>query len=133
MSGTQSWMNPTLLQRLEGLALLVAAIWIFAESGETWWMFGLLLAAPDLSMLGYLRGPASGAITYNLGHALLGPGLLFGWGVLAEWSLPLALGAVWLAHIGMDRLAGYGLKYSDGFHHTHLGMIGPAKRAEHQR
>lgn len=32
------------------------------------------------------------------------------------------------AHIGMDRLLGYGLKYPTGFRHTHLGRIGREKR-----
>ena len=39
--------------------------------------------------------------------------------------LPFAL--IWINHIGVDRLLGYGLKYSDGFGFTHLGRIG--KRA----
>ena len=39
--------------------------------------------------------------------------------------LTLALGLLWLAHIGMDRLARYGLKYDTGFQHTHLGGPGP--------
>jgi hypothetical protein len=30
----------------------------------------------------------------------------------------------WLAHIGADRLLGYGLKYGDNFQHTHLGQLG---------
>jgi hypothetical protein len=58
---------------------------------------------------------------YNLGHAT--PGALaviaVGWWLSA---LPVALvGLIWLAHIGMDRMAGYGLKYPDAFRHTHLG------------
>ena len=130
MNETRNLTNPISLQRLEGLLLLVAAVWIFAETGETWWLFGLLLLAPDLSMLGYIRSPAMGAATYNLGHNLLGPAGLLAWGVVAGSSLLVGLGAVWLAHIGLDRLAGYGLKYPDGFHHTHLGMIGPARQAE---
>ena len=32
-----------------------------------------------------------------------------------------ALALVWLAHIGLDRLLGMGLKYSDRVTHTHLG------------
>jgi Domain of unknown function (DUF4260) len=44
----------------------------------------------------------------------------FGW-----WQgKPLVLGLVWLAHIGADRLLGYGLKYDDNFQHTHLGQLG---------
>jgi hypothetical protein len=30
---------------------------------------------------------------------------------------------IWLAHIGMDRMLGYGLKYSGGFKDTHLGRL----------
>ena len=130
MNQTRNLMSPIPLQRLEGLLLFVAAVWIFAETGETWWLFGLLLLAPDLSMLGYIRSPAMGAATYNLGHTLLGPAVLLAWGVVADLSLLVGLGAVWLAPIGLDRPAGYGMKYPDGFHHTHLGMIGPAGRAK---
>ena len=82
--------NPTALQRLEGFLLLGAAIWMFAETGESWWLFGLLLLAPDVSMLGYLRGPELGAVTYNLGHILLGPAVLkVGTDIRsAGWELP---------------------------------------------
>ncbi|NIT59671.1 MAG: DUF4260 family protein, partial [Aliifodinibius sp.] len=31
---------------------------------------------------------------------------------------------IWCAHIGFDRVLGYGLKYSAGFGFTHLGFIG---------
>ncbi len=38
---------------------------------------------------------------------------------------PLVLaGAVLVGHVGMDRLAGYGLKYPTAFRDTHLGRIG---------
>jgi hypothetical protein len=39
-------------------------------------------------------------------------------------KLGAALGLLWLAHIGMDRAFGFGLKYPDSFRHTHLGVIG---------
>ncbi len=35
---------------------------------------------------------------------------------------PIAL--IWAAHIGFDRLVGYGLKYSEAFGATHLGWKG---------
>ncbi|MDN5568502.1 MAG: DUF4260 domain-containing protein [Paracoccus sp. (in: a-proteobacteria)] len=38
----------------------------------------------------------------------------------------IALGAVWLVHVGADRAMGYGLKQGTGFHDTHLGRIGRA-------
>ena len=37
---------------------------------------------------------------------------------------PLALGLIWYVHIGFDRMLDYGLKYSLGFHSTHLGLLG---------
>jgi hypothetical protein len=116
--------GPVLLQRLEGLVLLVAAVVGFAEADYSWWWFAALLLVPDVSMAGYLAGPSLGAITYNIGHTLIGPGLLFGWYWLGGPAIVLALAWVWMAHIGMDRLFGYGLKYSDAFTHTHLGTIG---------
>lgn len=116
--------QPTTLLRLEGLALLVAAVWVFVDSGESWWMFGLLLLVPDVTMVGYLHSAELGAATYNLGHTSVGPALLLSWAVISGSSFVVGIGAIWLAHVGFDRLAGYGLKYPDGFRHTHLGRIG---------
>lgn len=31
------------------------------------------------------------------------------------------------AHASLDRVFGYGLKYADGFSHTHMGDIGDAE------
>jgi hypothetical protein len=36
----------------------------------------------------------------------------------------LSIAMIWMAHIGIDRALGYGLKYSAGFGFTHLGRIG---------
>jgi len=47
---------------------------------------------------------------------------------VAMSSVPFAIaGAVLVAHVGMDRAAGYGLKLSTSFHDTHLGRIGREK------
>ena len=78
----------------------------------------------DLSAIGYLANPRLGAFTYDLFHnwaiglAVLAVGLAV--------SLPiLALaGAVLIAHVGMDRSVGYGLKLATGFKDTHLGRMG---------
>jgi hypothetical protein len=121
--------EPTVAQRIEAAALLVAAVLAFGASGWSWWWFAALLLAADVSMVGYLAGPRVGAAVYNTGHALAGPALLLAWAWAGGPAAALAVGAVWLAHIGMDRSLGYGLKHPDGFHHTHLGLIGPARRA----
>jgi hypothetical protein len=111
------------LQRLEGLALGLAALALYAGTGASWGLFALLLLAPDLSMVGYLGGPWLGALCYNLGHSLLGPLLLAGLGWALALPLVLSLGLIWLAHVGLDRALGYGLKRASHFRETHLGRL----------
>ena len=48
----------TILLRLEGLALGLLCVWLYATFHQSWWLFAALILAPDLSMLGYLGGPA---------------------------------------------------------------------------
>lgn len=116
--------SPVKIQRIEGAVLLLAGVVGWISSDLSWWWFALLLLVPDISMVGYLVNTKVGAAVYNLGHSLVGPGLLLGWAWLEGPNLALALGSVWLAHVGMDRMFGYGLKYEDAFKHTHLGWIG---------
>ncbi len=71
-------------------------------------------------MLGYLRNPRLGAMLYNLGHSTILPFALIGPGFVLSHPTALAIGLIWLAHVGFDRAAGYGLKYADAFKHTHL-------------
>ncbi len=119
--------TPKTILRMEGGAVLMAALAGYAALGGGWGMFALLFLAPDLSMLGYLGGRRLGAAAYNLGHSYASPAILAACGVgLAQPQLvPLAL--IWCAHIGFDRLLGYGLKYADAFGHTHLGLMGKTR------
>ncbi|WP_165906492.1 MULTISPECIES: DUF4260 domain-containing protein [Brevundimonas] len=116
-------------QRLEGLALLVLAALAYGRFGQGWALFAVLFLAPDLSFAGYLAGPRVGAWAYNLAHSLIGPLLLAGAGLLTAAPLATALSLIWLAHVGFDRALGYGLKSPEAFGLTHLGLVGPAKRA----
>jgi hypothetical protein len=75
-------------------------------------------------MLGYLAGPRAGAAAYNAAHMTAGPLALGAAGLLANLPALAPLAAIWLAHIGLDRALGYGLKYAAGFRDTHLGRIG---------
>ena len=120
---------PGVILRLEGLVVMAAAAAAFQMLGGGWGMFALLFLVPDLSMLGYLFGPRVGAVCYNVGHSHLGPALLCGAGLAQGDSLLPQLAAIWVAHIGFDRMLGYGLKYSSGFGHTHLGLKGKAAQA----
>jgi hypothetical protein len=114
---------PKILFHIEGLAVVIAACAFYAERGSSWSIFAALLLAPDLAMLGYLFGARVGAISYNLGHSYAVVGAFW---LLAHFShiphvTPLSL--IWLAHIGIDRFLGYGLKYPTGFKDTHLGRL----------
>lgn len=115
-------------QRLEGLALLAVSVLAYARFGEGWLLFAVLFLTPDLSFFGYLAGPRIGAWAYNLAHSLIGPLLLAAAGGLTGDGVFVALVLIWLAHIGFDRALGYGLKSSDSFSVTHLGLIGAARR-----
>ena len=112
------------LLRLEGLAVAAVTAVLYAGTGASWWLFAALWLAPDLSMLGYLARPCRGARIYNAVHSYVVPGALALCALLlhAHTLLPFAL--IWANHIGVDRLLGYGLKYSDGFGFTHLGRLG---------
>ncbi len=72
-------------------------------------------------------GATRGAFVYNVAHTYASPLLLGGYGVfgppgsVAATALGVAL--IWLAHIAIDRVLGYGLKYDTAFKDTHLGRI----------
>jgi hypothetical protein len=110
--------------RFEAAVLLTGALIAYSTTGEPWWVVPLVVLLPDLAMTGYVGGTRIGAFLYNLAHATPVPALLIGVGWWQHRPLLLGLGFVWLAHIGLDRLMGYGLKYGDHFQHTHLGMLG---------
>jgi len=110
--------------RLEWAAMAVAAVVFYAWSGISWWLFAVLILAPDLSMLGYLGGPRIGAIAYNGLHILILPVVLLLVGYLSGHAAAIAVALIWIAHIAIDRALGYGLKLSTGFQDTHLGRIG---------
>ncbi len=110
--------------RLEGLAAFGAGLVLFWLSGGNWLFFVPLLLLPDVSMLGYLAGPRTGAATYNLVHNwALGFGALLV-GMWLDSPAILLLAGVLIAHVGMDRTLGYGLKLPTAFGDTHLGHIG---------
>lgn len=117
---------PRLILRLEGLALFASAIAAYGYLGHSWWMFIILLFVPDLSMAGYLAGPKIGGLAYNVWHTTVLPLALAVGSTVLVAPLLTAIALIWLAHIGMDRMIGYGLKYPSDFKNTHLGRIGRA-------
>lgn len=119
-----------LLLQLEELALFTLGVVLFNTLGYSWWTFLGLILAPDIGMLGYLINTKIGATSYNLLHHR---GIAIVVGLLGfSLSIPILTltGTILFTHAAMDRMLGYGLKYSDNFAHTHLGMIGQ-KNPEH--
>lgn len=115
--------RPAAMLRADGAAMFAGSVLVYWLSGGSWWLFGLLLLAPDVSMLGYLAGRGVGAAAYNAFHSYPLPAVLGGFGLLAGAPLAVAVALVWFAHIGMDRMVGYGFKYGTGFKDTHLGRV----------
>jgi hypothetical protein len=115
---------PSLWLRTEAVAAFAAGLALYLHlGGHLIWLIPLLLAV-DLSMVGYVGGPRAGSVVYNVAHNwAAGIAVL----AMAWWvgSPALALaGAIVVAHTGMDRVAGYGLKYPTAFADTHLGRLG---------
>ncbi|MCZ7373533.1 DUF4260 domain-containing protein [Micromonospora sp. WMMC250] len=129
------YLNPVAVQRVEGLAVATLAVVVTVTAGYPWWSLLALFLVFDLSMLGYLGGPRLGAFCYNLAHSYALPAVLgavavaaAGFGDPIGWLGVLAL--AWGFHIAVDRGLGYGLKTAEGFEHTHLGLIGKAKKPD---
>jgi Domain of unknown function (DUF4260) len=115
--------TPRVLVRLEGLALALTALILFARSGGGWGGFALLILAPDLGILGYIGGPRLGAITYNLLHTYVLPLALVFYGYFSGALSIQHVALIWLAHISIDRTLGFGLKYGTAFRDSHLGRL----------
>jgi len=114
----------TNLIKLEELGQLLLSVLLFFQLDYPWWTFPAFILLPDLSMLGYLVNARAGALVYNFfHHKLLAVTLL----IVGYWtgiSAIMLAGTIFLGHSALDRALGYGLKYNDNFHNTHLGWIG---------
>ena len=85
-----------------------------------WVLLIVLILAPDLSFAGYAFGPGVGAVSYDALHTEVFPVVLATVGIVTGTELATGIALIWLAHIGADRLLGYGLKYPTAFKDTHL-------------
>ena len=115
--------KPRWLLHLEGTAFSLLAIVLYWQHHFGGLLFAALFFAPDLSMLGYLAGVRAGATCYNTVHTFAGPILLTACSLhfASPKLLPIAL--IWFAHIGFDRMLGFGLKYPTFFKDTHLQHV----------
>ncbi len=110
--------------QLEELAQFILGIFLFSQLEFAWWWFPALILLPDIGMLGYIFGPKTGAVVYNLFHnkaLAIGVYLI---GIFYFGPIISLIGVILFSHAALDRIFGYGLKYPDSFNHTHLGSIG---------
>jgi len=88
-----------------------------------WWIWVILFLLPDSSMLGYLVNTSVGAFSYNLFHHKGVALLIIALGFYNRSTSLEVTGIILFGHAAMDRIMGFGLKYSDSFKHTHLDPI----------
>jgi len=123
LQSSKSISMPRLFLHLEGLVLLASALVMYANQHFSWGAFALYLLAPDLAIIVYAVNQRSGQIVYNVVHTTIFPLVLAVFSILNTNSLGLQIALIWLAHIGMDRTAGYGFKYPGSFKETHFSRI----------
>lgn len=112
------------LLKLEELGQFLLSILLFTQLDFAWWVFPACILLPDISMLGYVFNTKIGAWSYNFFHHKL---LAIAFLIPGYWlnnSLLILAGVILFGHSAMDRIFGYGLKFTDNFKHTHLGWIG---------
>jgi Domain of unknown function (DUF4260) len=112
--------------RAEGFSVLALSVLLYWNSESSWWIFLALLLTPDLSMLPYLINPKVGGASYNIFHSYFLPLALATSAIALGGTAMLPYLYIWIAHIGLDRFLGYGLKYPEAFGRTHLGDLGNA-------
>lgn len=116
--------RPRTWLKAEAAALAAAGATLFASTHQPWWLVSALFLVPDLGALGLLASTRTGALTYNLTHSTVLPLAFLGLAAGSSDDLLQGVTAIWLLHIGVDRLVGYGLKHDDDPAHTHLGRRG---------
>lgn len=114
---------PSLMLRLEGLAMFIAALGLYGYLGHNWLAFVVFLLTPDVTFAVYALNKDAGRIAYNLAHFYGFSVLLGALSVLAGAPLGLQIALIWIAHISMDRTVSYGLKYPGLFKDTHLQHV----------
>src|SRR5699024_3351406 len=112
-----------MLLHIEGLVVLALSTYFYFYLQFSWIVFIILLLAPDLSAIGYLKNNKVGSILYNLFHTYSIPAAIMISGLFIHNRIAIMISLIWAAHIGMDRMIGYGLKYPSRFHDTHFDRI----------
>src|SRR5688500_12313519 len=112
------------LLRCEGAAVFAVCVAIYLRIHAPPLPYAALILLPDVTIAAYLFGRETGAVAYNLAHTYAFPLVIAGAGMWTQWNWPLPVALVWVMHIGIDRLLGYGMKYPGArFDDTHLQRV----------
>jgi hypothetical protein len=112
------------LLRFEELAMFIGSIYLLSVLEVPWWTYFILVLGPDIGMLGYLINNKVGAVCYNIFHHKGLAISVYAAGIYFQDEVVQIIGLILFGHSSMDRMFGYGLKYFEGFKHTHLGSMG---------
>lgn len=114
---------PRVFLHLEGLVILAGSLILYAHLDFKWIIFFLLLFVPDLPLLFYGIDKRFASIAYNIVHSFIFPLVLMLLSYFNEYQLGLQISLIWLAHIGMDHVFGYGFKYLGQMKENHFSRI----------
>lgn len=109
--------------RLENALALLLLLFIYFNMGYSIWSFLILFLLPDLALLTYLIDEETGSLVYNLMHTYLLPGCLIAVAYIGQVNFLWPISLIWCAHIAMDRMLGFGLKYSGNFKQTSIQKL----------
>jgi hypothetical protein len=126
MASQPMLIRPVFLLHAEGLCFFFASCGAYhLLFPHHWILFACLFLVPDLSLLLYHREPSAPAsLFYNVMHNYALPALVGILAVLLHRALLGEVSLIWSAHISMDRMLGYGLKYPASFKFTHIQATG---------
>jgi len=114
--------RPDAILQLEGLLFLIGTCVVYGNFYRgRWGLFALLFLVPDVSLIPYMWSKGRGsAAFYNLIHTYALPLALGLLSCATRTALLGQIALIWIAHIALDRLLGFGLKYPGEFKSTHI-------------
>ncbi len=116
--------------RLEEGLMLILAVYLNTLLPFAWWWYWVFFLVPDIGMVGYLFNARAGAVLYNLFHHKGIAVVFYLVGIFLNNTHLMFVGLLLFGHSSFDRVFGYGLKYPDNFHNTHLGWIGKGNKSQ---
>ncbi len=121
---------PRTILKLESLMMVIFASLVYYQmnsymylSFQRFYLVILVWLSVDVSMAGYLVNKKLGAFTYNLIHNyILAFAFLIAGAFFQNFDV-ISIGLILMVHVGIDRLLGFGLKYSSHFKDTHIQKV----------